>query len=312
MPSRPSRPDGKPEQTADAALRQSVDRVLTRAWHELAMPASAALVAVGGYGRGELFPHSDVDVLVLLRAAPDACAAGASWRNWSSCSGTSGLEIGHSMRTIDECMAESAADITVQTSLLEARLVTGSRSLFHQLQRALPRGDGPAGLLPGQDAGDAAAPREVRGHALQPRAELQGKPGRPARPAGDPVGGQGRRPGRFLARAGRARPDHADRGAPADAEGTRLQGHPHPPAHPYRPARGPAGVRRADAVAETVRLQDHRDPARQRIPDAALLLGGQGGHPAQYHPAAEHRGAAVSAAGLAAGRSTSASTKSTA
>src|SRR6476620_198251 len=61
----------KPEQLT-TALRQSVDRILTRAWHEYGMPEHSALVAVGGYGRGELFPYSDVDVLILLPATPDA------------------------------------------------------------------------------------------------------------------------------------------------------------------------------------------------------------------------------------------------
>ncbi|MQR00027.1 [protein-PII] uridylyltransferase [Glaciimonas soli] len=124
--------DGKPEQLL-THLRQSVDVALTHAWKVLSLPASAALVAVGGYGRGELFPYSDVDLLILLSNAPDA-----EFQNkleqlvqlfWDI-----GLEIGHSIRTVDECMNESAADITVKTSLLEARLVIGNKALFKQLQ----------------------------------------------------------------------------------------------------------------------------------------------------------------------------------
>ncbi|MBK4734533.1 [protein-PII] uridylyltransferase [Noviherbaspirillum pedocola] len=114
-------------------LRQCVDRILTAAWRELAMPDDSALVAVGGYGRGELFPYSDVDVLILLPAAPDGTAKerleALVQLLWDL-----GLEIGHSIRTVDECLTESAADITVQTSLLESRLVCGSRKLFTQLQ----------------------------------------------------------------------------------------------------------------------------------------------------------------------------------
>ncbi len=129
--------DYEQDHRPDRLLRrtcQNTDHVLTHAWRSLGMPADAALVAVGGYGRGELFPCSDVDLLILL---PDA--ADASLRDkleqlvqllWDL-----GLEIGHSIRTIDECLTEAAADITVQTSLLEARLVTGRRMLFEELRR---------------------------------------------------------------------------------------------------------------------------------------------------------------------------------
>jgi [protein-PII] uridylyltransferase len=122
----------KPEKLL-AGLRQDVDAALIRAWNTIALPSSAALVAVGGYGRGELFPHSDVDVLVLLESAPDP-ALREKLEELVQLFWDIGLEIGHSIRTIDECLTESEADITVQTSLLEARLVTGNRKLFHFLQ----------------------------------------------------------------------------------------------------------------------------------------------------------------------------------
>lgn len=115
-------------------LCRSVDHVLEKIWKHFEVPKECSLVAVGGYGRGELFPHSDVDVLILLDKAPTPetqskleCLVQLFW--------DIGLDIGHSIRTIDECLQESAADITVQTSLLEARLVCGSRSLFRNLQQ---------------------------------------------------------------------------------------------------------------------------------------------------------------------------------
>jgi [protein-PII] uridylyltransferase len=125
--------DGKPEKLL-MKLRQGVDAALIQAWKVSNLPASAALVAVGGYGRGELFPYSDVDVLILLDSAPDA-ALQRTLEELVQLLWDLGLEIGHSIRTIDECLTESAADITVQTSLLEARLVTGNRKLFRTLQQ---------------------------------------------------------------------------------------------------------------------------------------------------------------------------------
>jgi [protein-PII] uridylyltransferase len=126
------RDDGKPEKLL-RSLRQSVDAVLTTAWHAARLPDSTALVGVGGYGRGELFPYSDVDLLILLEQAPDA-ATTAKLEELVQLLWDLGLEIGHSIRTVDECLSESAADITVQTSLLEARIICGDEQLFQQLE----------------------------------------------------------------------------------------------------------------------------------------------------------------------------------
>ncbi len=113
-------------------LCHSVDVALIELWHEIKIPKEASLVGVGGYGRGELFPYSDVDVLILLPRPADSelkkRLESLVQQLWDL-----GLEIGHSIRTIDECLQESAADITVQTSLLEARLIAGSRKLFRSL-----------------------------------------------------------------------------------------------------------------------------------------------------------------------------------
>ncbi len=114
-------------------LCKLTDAAILDLWHANGLQAPLTLLAVGGYGRGELFPHSDVDVLVLL---PDDCCLeqheglrhqvesfiGQCW--------DTGLEIGSSVRTLTECLNESAADITIQTSLLEARYLAGSAHLF--------------------------------------------------------------------------------------------------------------------------------------------------------------------------------------
>jgi [protein-PII] uridylyltransferase len=124
--------DGKPDRLL-TQLRRNVDVALTQAWNAHDLGADSTLVAVGGYGRGELFPYSDVDVLILLPAAPQA-ERREKLEKLVQILWDIGLEIGHSIRTVDECLSEAAADITVQTSLLEARLVTGNAALFETLQ----------------------------------------------------------------------------------------------------------------------------------------------------------------------------------
>src|SRR5580765_7159016 len=100
------------------------------------LPAGAALVATGGYGRGELYPCSDIDLLVLLAQEPQSVERESLERLigtlWDI-----GLEIGHSVRTVEGCITAAADDVTVRTTLLEARFLTGSRTLFRRLERAL-------------------------------------------------------------------------------------------------------------------------------------------------------------------------------
>ena len=124
--------DGMPEKLL-RNLRQVVDTVLSTAWQEANLPPESALVGVGGYGRGELFPYSDVDLLILLHEQPDE-ATRARLEELVQLLWDLGLEIGSSIRTVDECMSEAKADITVQTSLLEARLVCGNQAVFDEMQ----------------------------------------------------------------------------------------------------------------------------------------------------------------------------------
>jgi len=112
-----------------------VDQHLRLVWQMLAMPPGLALVAVGGYGRAELYPKSDIDLLILLPQQPDEPLqhrlqklVGKLW--------DIGLEVGHSVRTVDECISESS-DVTVQTNLMEARHISGSRPLFIEMREAL-------------------------------------------------------------------------------------------------------------------------------------------------------------------------------
>lgn len=88
-----------------------------------------ALVAVGGYGRGELHPKSDVDLMVLLEEEENQQTK-ALLEKFLMLLWDIRLEIGHSVRTVEECVAEAAKDITTATNILESRLIAGSEKLF--------------------------------------------------------------------------------------------------------------------------------------------------------------------------------------
>ena len=126
--------------TALAQLARLTDQTLRELWQRAGFKATYSLLAVGGYGRGELFPYSDVDVLVLM---PDGMKPEqdeplkARLETFISWCWDVGLEIGSSVRTTAECLAEASKDVTVQTSLLEARLIRGNKPLFNQLVHAL-------------------------------------------------------------------------------------------------------------------------------------------------------------------------------
>ena len=121
-------------------LSRLTDQTLRELWARAGFGPGFSLIAVGGYGRGELFPSSDVDVLVLLPdgAQPDEDSTlktrletfiGACW--------DVGLEIGSSVRTTADCVAEASKDVTVQTSLLECRLIRGGKAQFAALVNQL-------------------------------------------------------------------------------------------------------------------------------------------------------------------------------
>ena len=119
--------------TSRAAL---VDAVLQRVWQVyLGETSDAALVAVGGYGRGELHPASDVDLMALVPESADealnsalACFITFLW--------DIGLEVGHSVRTVSACVEEAVADLTVVTNIMEARLICGDADQLTRMKEA--------------------------------------------------------------------------------------------------------------------------------------------------------------------------------
>jgi [protein-PII] uridylyltransferase len=111
-----------------------VDEILQQIWQQyIDEDTPVSLVAVGGYGRGELHPYSDVDLLILLdesvSESPPQSLSDFLTQLWDV-----GLEIGHSVRTIQECRQQAEEDITIATNLMEARYLCGHESLFESLQ----------------------------------------------------------------------------------------------------------------------------------------------------------------------------------
>jgi len=116
-----------------------VDGVLQEVWAALGMPASCALVAVGGYGHGQLYPGSDVDLLILMPDEEHTAATSNTAPQLEQLIGLLwdiGLDIGHSVRSVNQCLDEAERDITVQTSLLEARYLAGSRALYEDFEQS--------------------------------------------------------------------------------------------------------------------------------------------------------------------------------
>ncbi|MEY4750142.1 MAG: hypothetical protein RIQ60_2356 [Pseudomonadota bacterium] len=141
-------------------LARHVDEVLAQLWALQHMPAGMALVAVGGYGRGELFPYSDVDVLLLVPPELDvqASPAGSGSSNGDDAAPAApdndkdqatraaiegfitacwdiGLEIGSSVRSVADCVREAQGDLTVQTAMLESRRIAGHAKLYAQFRQ---------------------------------------------------------------------------------------------------------------------------------------------------------------------------------
>jgi len=120
-------------------LRSAViDQLLTHLWLQYAggLADDAALVAVGGYGRGELHPYSDVDIMILVAdVLPHAAETKVS--EFVAALWDIGLEIGHSVRNVAQCREQSKEDITVVTTLTEARLISGPVTLFSEMQAAV-------------------------------------------------------------------------------------------------------------------------------------------------------------------------------
>lgn len=127
---------GEPEQVV-SIYAWLVDQLLQRAWQQktslLEAPNDAAFIAVGGYGRGELHPSSDIDLMILLEKKSGETiqfAEALIQFLWDI-----GLEVGHSTRLLQDCVKEARIDITVATNIMESRLLAGNIALFESMKK---------------------------------------------------------------------------------------------------------------------------------------------------------------------------------
>lgn len=156
------------------------DALLRGIWQQM-MPDStiASLIAVGGYGRGELHPASDIDLLILLKESEDAQTKEALEQLlmffWDI-----GLDVGHSVRTLEECITEATADITIATNLMEARLIIGNDDLYADMQHET----GPRSIWPSQQFFHAKAEEQAKRHAKYEESAHNLEPNIKANPGG--------------------------------------------------------------------------------------------------------------------------------
>ena len=124
----------------------AIDGILRLCWQHLQLDKeNAVIIAVGGYGRNELHPHSDIDFLIVHNdpcldspaEPPDPECLHSKLHDFITLLWDIGLQPGHAVRTVAQCVQEARADVTVITNLIEARLITGATQLFEQLQKQI-------------------------------------------------------------------------------------------------------------------------------------------------------------------------------
>ena len=125
-----------------AARSEAVDAAVLSAWNETlapAYPSGLCLIASGGFGRRELFPHSDVDLLLLVDSEPRTKDAREALSAFLRTLWDAGLRISHSVRSLPDCCEIQDGNIELTISLLDQRLLAGDQSLYRQLEERLPR-----------------------------------------------------------------------------------------------------------------------------------------------------------------------------
>jgi [protein-PII] uridylyltransferase len=129
--------DSSPITELVSARARLIDEILVRVWERFSLSSyEAALVAVGGYGRGELHPNSDIDLMLLLGSEAHFEELKEPVEGFFTLLWDIGLEVGHSVRTIEDCISQAEQDISVATNLMESRLLAGAQRLFEAMREA--------------------------------------------------------------------------------------------------------------------------------------------------------------------------------
>lgn len=115
-----------------------IDKVLHALWTFRGLTDKGlALIAVGGYGRGELHPFSDIDVLLLARDEDAINDNASDLQDFITLLWDLKLDVGHSVRTLDECVSEATGDLTIITNMLESRTLAGDKNLHPELKKRI-------------------------------------------------------------------------------------------------------------------------------------------------------------------------------
>ncbi len=119
-----------------------MDTLLACLWqHNGLQNDNLALVAVGGYGRGELHPYSDIDLLLLCRDEAAITTSSEQLQGFITLLWDLKLEVGHSVRTLDDCRKEASKDLTIITNMLESRMIAGTAELYADLRNIIDSPD---------------------------------------------------------------------------------------------------------------------------------------------------------------------------
>ncbi len=139
-----------------------VEQLLLLVWKCLVpLPEKISLVAAGGYGRGELHPHSDVDLLILLDDDIGQSIPRSEIESFVQLLWDAGFYLGHSVRTVRQCGEESREDVVTVTTLMESRLLAGSESLLDQMHKAISTDE----LWPAREFFEAKFEEQKQRHA---------------------------------------------------------------------------------------------------------------------------------------------------
>ena len=148
-----------------------VDQLLLACWQlfDWQNPAASNLIAVGGYGRGELHPHSDIDLLLLFTDEASIKSNQQNISDFITLLWDISLDIGHSVRTLSECHAEAKKDITIVTNLMESRPLIGNADIHEQMMSGI----GPESIWPSQSFFRAKWDEQIQRHRKHGNSEYK-------------------------------------------------------------------------------------------------------------------------------------------